>query len=333
MSSGGRLDRMLDHIPGYGGYRDKERRRDSDRALRETLARDYGQLAERLQRLARRLADERQIMAVPVVDRPHDRLVAFIDRVRTASYGYAPLFSDAPVDETALDQLAAFDRALADQQAMLDEQITSLERADPKSADFKQHAAAIEEMVQGLLDRLEKRNDVITTGRAQTGPDVLALIEPQRPGGTPIAWRLHEGEALAYDDVNYTIVGRVSAESAAGGVRAFQLRGGSGDQWLVATSDPAAPLHWTRRVQLTAAPGSPTVEVAGTSYALARTIEGRGDVIGQAGSASDQPVRVVQYRATSGAGVLDVFDWSSGNLALAGTEVDAPQVELFTREK
>ncbi|MEX1158963.1 MAG: hypothetical protein WEC79_08560, partial [Thermomicrobiales bacterium] len=119
MSSGGTIDRILDSIPGYGGYRDKERRRDSDRVIRENLALEYGQLAARLGRIAGALADERKIMAIPVVDKPYKRLTSFIDRVRSASYGYAPLFSDTEVDADALDQVALFDRGLADQKAAL----------------------------------------------------------------------------------------------------------------------------------------------------------------------------------------------------------------------
>src|SRR5690606_11714647 len=63
----------------YAGYRDKERRRDSDRVVRERLALEYGQLAERLGRLATSLAQDRQIAAMPLVDRPHKRLVSFIE--------------------------------------------------------------------------------------------------------------------------------------------------------------------------------------------------------------------------------------------------------------
>ncbi|HEX5165112.1 MAG TPA: hypothetical protein VFV93_06935, partial [Thermomicrobiales bacterium] len=83
MSSGGTIDRMLDSIPGYAGYRDKERRRDSDRVIRENLAREYGQLADRLGRIATSLADERKILLIPTVDKPFKRLTSFIDRVRT----------------------------------------------------------------------------------------------------------------------------------------------------------------------------------------------------------------------------------------------------------
>ncbi|MCB9154272.1 MAG: hypothetical protein H6649_09495, partial [Caldilineae bacterium] len=40
------------------------------------------------------------------------KLVLLADRIRTASYGYAPLFDDLRVKEAELDALARFDEAL-----------------------------------------------------------------------------------------------------------------------------------------------------------------------------------------------------------------------------
>ena len=89
MASGGFIDNALNHIPGYGGYRDKERRRDSDRVIRDSLVLGYTQQAERLQALATQLADDRKIMLIGLVDKPLTRLHTFIDRVNTASYAAA----------------------------------------------------------------------------------------------------------------------------------------------------------------------------------------------------------------------------------------------------
>src|SRR4051812_16969476 len=111
MASGGFIDKALDHIPGYGGYRDKERRRDSDRVIRDSLVVGYTPPANPMQAPATQLAGQRKIMLIGLVDKPLTRLHAFIDRVNTASYGYAPLFQDAAVDNAALDQMAAFDQA------------------------------------------------------------------------------------------------------------------------------------------------------------------------------------------------------------------------------
>lgn len=332
MSSGGTIDKILDRIPGYGGYRDKERRRDSDRAIRDSLALEYGQLADRLNRLARTLADERQILAVGVVDKPHKQLQSFIDRVRTASYGYAPLFSAAPVDADALDQLAAFDRALADQQSVLAPQIADLESADPKSPEFKQLASAIQDTIQGLDDRFDKRGEVLTSGKASSDSNVLDLLNPSSPSTPPLAYRIHEGEALTFQGSNYTVVGRISAESDAGSWRAFQLRGGAEETWLLASSGDVQRVHWLTRADPPADLGVQSVSIGDHTYNLVREMHGSGDVIGQRGDAPKQQVRLLQYRSKIGDAVLNIFDWGDSQLALSGSEVDHAEIDFFTRE-
>ena len=64
MSGGGggrTASRFLDKIPGYSGYRDKENRRDADRAVRDRLTADLLARAERVERVAGQLADQRRI--------------------------------------------------------------------------------------------------------------------------------------------------------------------------------------------------------------------------------------------------------------------------------
>jgi hypothetical protein len=332
MSSGGSIDRMLDSIPGYAGYRDKERRRDSDRVVRENLAREYGQLAERLGRLATTLADERKIMAIPVVDKPYKRLTSFIDRVRTASYGYAPLFSEVSVDADALDQVALFDRALADQKQTLSDQIASLEQTSPDDAAFKSLANEIVATVEGLHERFDKRHEVIHAGKSLPPKDVVSYLEPTRPTTTGPAYRLHENEAVSYDGVNYTVAGRVTVESDNGAWRAFQLRGGTGDAWLVVSADQAQPAHWMRRVTIKGNVGDETATANGATYNRESVLSGKGEVIGASGAADNQPVRFGRYRASTGDDLLIVFDWDSGTLALQGAEANPASLDVFTRE-
>lgn len=333
MSSGGTIDRMLDSIPGYAGYRDKERRRDSDRVIRENLAREYGQLAERLGRLATTLADERKIMAIPVVDKPYKRLTSFIDRVRTASYGYAPLFSEASVDADALDQVALFDRALADQKETLSEQIADLEKTSPDDASFKSLASEIVETIDGLHERFDKRHEVIHAGKSLPTKDVVSYLEPATPKAAPAAYRLHETEAVSYDGGNYSVAGRVTVETDHGAWRAFQLRGGAGDAWLVVSADPSQPSYWMRRVSITGGLDDETVTVDGGTYNRDNVQNGKGEVIGASGAAANQPVRFGRYRAASGDNLLFAFDWGSGTIALIGAETNPASLDVFTREK
>lgn len=332
MSRGGMIDRMLDSIPGYGGYRDKERRRDSDRAIRENLALEYGQLASRLGRLATKLADERKIMAISTVDKPQKRLTSFIDRVRTASYGYAPLFSDKPVDATALDQIALFDRALADQLSTLATQIETLEQTNPDDEAFKSTASEISTTVDGLHDRFDKRHEVIQSGTSLPSQDVAKYLDPAQHLSEPAAYRLHEHEAVSYDGVNYTVAGRVSVETVGSAWRAFKLKGGAGDVWLLVSSDSTSPTYWTQRSSVAVQPGAETVSDDTATYNLVSVVKGKGDVFGPSGSADNQPVELAQYRATSGEARFFTFSWGTGGLSLKGGEANPASLDVFTRE-
>ncbi len=332
MSRGGMIDRMLDSIPGYGGYRDKERRRDSDRAIRESLALEYDQLASRLGRLTTSLAEERKIMAISTVDKPQRRLTSFIDRVRTASYGYAPLFSDKPVDASALDQIALFDRALADQLSTLETQIEALEKTSPDDEDFKSTASEIVATVDGLHDRFDKRHEVIQSGAAMPSQEVAKYLDPVQQSSIPTAYRLHEHEAVSYDGVNYTVAGRVSVETVGAAWRAFKLKGGAGDAWLLVPSDSTSPTYWTRRSSVAVENSAESVSDDTATYNLVNVVNGKGDVFGPSGSADNQPVEFAQYRATSGEGRFFTFSWGTGGLSLKGVEANPASLDVFTRE-
>jgi hypothetical protein len=197
--------------------------------------------------MATQLADERKLAAIGMVDKPLKRLRSFIDRIRTASYGYSPLFANDKVDESALDQLAAFDRSLADQQAIVANQISQIEAADSGSDAFKAACASLTTTIEELHDRFDKRNDVLQTGSALPEKDVLDLLAPSRRAGTPIAWALMPGDALSYNGDNYAVVGRVSVEATDANYRGFQLRGGDENQWLESSGETGGNLFWRVR--------------------------------------------------------------------------------------
>jgi hypothetical protein len=339
MASGGFIDKALDHIPGYGGYRDKERRRDSDRVIRDSLVLGYTQQANRMQALATQLADERKIMLIGLVDKPLTRLHTFIDRVNTASYGYAPLFQDAAVDDAALDQMAAFDQALADQQDELGKQIGELEAADPASDDFKRIAGEIGKTVDGLSLRFDKRNEVIHGGKALVDANVLALLDKPGAAEQPAAYRMHQNEAVSHASVNYTVLGRITVNSTDGAWRLFQLTGGDNNQWLHAPAVTTDPYFWLRRSDVAGAAGAQTVTVSGSTatYTLAGSGKGTAEVIGRQGASGDRPVALEHYHY-SVAGLatddeLHVYVLGAETLALLGTRIDVADLEIYSREQ
>ena len=110
-----RINRLLNRVPGYSGYRDKENRRDSDRRVRDQVVAGLGKPIDALQGLASRLANERRITAVGPVSEAIASTRHLQDRIRTATYGYGGLESDRDVDAAALDQLVEFDQSMVTQ--------------------------------------------------------------------------------------------------------------------------------------------------------------------------------------------------------------------------
>src|SRR5438874_4887601 len=100
-------------IPGYHGYMDRERRRDADKILRTTLAHQFTAQRDRLTRVQQSLLRGHHLEEIAEIDRLAGALQRFIDRLSMATYGYSGLFDPIKVEAADLDQLYAFDMALA----------------------------------------------------------------------------------------------------------------------------------------------------------------------------------------------------------------------------
>jgi hypothetical protein len=335
--SGGRMNSFLNSIPGYGGYRSKEQRRDSDRLIRERLAHDYGELADRLGRMANRFANERDLVSVRLISRPHTRLVSFRDRVRSATYGYAPLFAQNSVDEAALEQIAAFDSSLGDGLQPLADSISKLESAPAGTDEFTSAASTLEDVVEGLHQRFAQRSQVIESGQALEPQVVAGLLGPASQEEAsldrrPNAFNLHDGEAITFGGQNFTVIGRVTVELPSGSWRYFQLNGGAGDSWLRVPSSAAGEFQWLQRVSPSGEIGSERLQLGDVSFEMDHQEQGTSEVIGAQGSAAGTPVRYMRYRPFSGNESLQVYDWGADSIALRGATIDPMEIQLWSRE-
>jgi methyl-accepting chemotaxis protein len=110
----GGIERLVSKIPGYKGYKDKELRREADKLLRMELASKFDDQRKRLTELQTQLISQAQIEFVDDLDRAVSKLQLLIDRIRTASYGYAGLFDAVKVKEEELDSLYEFDNKMLD---------------------------------------------------------------------------------------------------------------------------------------------------------------------------------------------------------------------------
>lgn len=110
----GGLESLEAKIPGFKGYKQKELRREADKMLRMEVAAKLDDQRKRLVELQLELISQRLIEFLDDLDRAVTKLQGLIDRIRTASYGYAGLFDAVKVKEEQLDALYDFDNKLLD---------------------------------------------------------------------------------------------------------------------------------------------------------------------------------------------------------------------------
>ncbi len=111
-SSQNKFEELVGRLPGYSGYKRKEQRREADKLLRMHVAREGEQVLERINELQDQLSREGELRLLMVFERAVTKLQLLIDRLKTASYGYAGVFDALKVDEDVLDRLYAYDQEL-----------------------------------------------------------------------------------------------------------------------------------------------------------------------------------------------------------------------------
>ena len=106
------LERIMNAIPGFKGYREKELRRDADKAQREYLAARLEEVKKQLNDSAAALTRSGGLDGLNDVETARTRLDKVVARIRYADRGYAGFFDTVKVDEAMLDRVYQFDLSL-----------------------------------------------------------------------------------------------------------------------------------------------------------------------------------------------------------------------------
>ena len=178
----GALEKLLSRLPGVGGYMDKELRRDADFKLRQMIAENLSQPLHDLATVQQKLLKEGGLLLLDECGTCVTRLQTLIDRVKSASYGYAGLFDAIKVREEQLDALNRFDISLAASVEKLQTGVSALTDA-LKSSDAKESLGTIIEQVTDLIDELtelfNKRNQAIIAPDLLTDSTYVPEVDPK----------------------------------------------------------------------------------------------------------------------------------------------------------
>ena len=330
-TSGTRLS--LQDVPGYTGYRDKEKRRDADKQVRERLAAAFAADADRVERVARALADARSLREIGPVDDLATTIRHLVDRISTATYGYGGIFGDRSVDQAALDQLRIFDESLLASVSQLDEPIAELERAHAAGEPTAEAAKAATDAVRAVLRRFDERRAVLTSGTAASQTvmtDALAVLDSPETQAlatqSPAAFDLNDRDALAVMGDDFVVDSRIELEGSLGTYRLFRLSA-EPERWLLAPKKPdgaflllaATADEFAELPQPHVGAESFTVDLSGIAVA---TVAGTGGV------SSPATVGVKMLSTAEGRRGL-VIDWGNRKQALLGSDVHSDDIEIF----
>jgi molybdopterin converting factor small subunit len=161
------LERLLKGLPGISGYVDRELRRDADKRLRNAIADQLEEQKRALLDIQKKLLGGGGLSLLGDVDSAVTRLQLLIDRIRTASYGYAGLFDAVRIREEQLKALHSFDVALAGRVVAVEERVKALAAAVSDKANFQSASEQLADLLGELNNMFGKRQEAIIA------PDLL----------------------------------------------------------------------------------------------------------------------------------------------------------------
>lgn len=160
-----KLRRLASLIPGYGGYMDREARRDADKLLRMRVAERLGDALTQLQHLGERLSRDLKLDSLGAVDRAVAQVRTIQSQVEHADYGFSGIFDLVAIGAPQLEALYEHDTALV---ALADAVVAQAHKTAGASDEqtIAAELAALETVIQDFQSHVSARERVLAdTGR------------------------------------------------------------------------------------------------------------------------------------------------------------------------
>lgn len=154
------VTKIIAKIPGFSGYVDRADRRMSDKLLREQVANTFEPLYQRISSLQRQLISQGGLTYIDELEAAAIKLRQFIDRARTASYGYAGVFDAVKVKADDLARIYQFDLELLNLEETVQRAIENVE----VSIGTDGLPAALQNLIttaQECIDTFNKRSEAL----------------------------------------------------------------------------------------------------------------------------------------------------------------------------
>lgn len=158
------LKKLIAKIPGFKGYFEMVDRRQADKVLREVIADRFQAQWGRLSAIQRDMVKAGKIDMIDDLEEASIKLRTFVDRIKTASYGYTGFFDAIKINEAELTQLYQYDLTMVELADAVSAAIDNLEA----SIDTDGYPAALRNTVQKAQDSIDafnKRSELMKMGQ------------------------------------------------------------------------------------------------------------------------------------------------------------------------
>jgi hypothetical protein len=153
------IDKIAKLIPGYAGYKAKEERRDTDRALRQVIVTRLDDRRMIVDRVIAECSRQMKFDALEPLEALRRRLQLLSDMVRYAPAGYSGFFDTFEVKQADLELIYGHDLRVREEVENLGSLIASL---DSTSANLSRDADAAAQSAAKVEEMFRARDKVVT---------------------------------------------------------------------------------------------------------------------------------------------------------------------------
>jgi len=155
-------DKILSEFPGYGGYKEKEVLRETDKLVRNIVYRNMKETSEAIRALFREALNALGLSnEVRSLEKLSMRSDAFAEKILHATHGYSPLMNVVKVDEETLLELMEFDASLAKDIDRLRESVKTVEKDMSAGKLTLENLRSIQDVLNVLETTFSKRGGVL----------------------------------------------------------------------------------------------------------------------------------------------------------------------------
>jgi len=154
--------KLVGLVPGYGGYKKRESRRETDRLIREKAMLFVDHAKDASDQISGILLQTNNRPLMPMSEKLRQAVDATLHTMRTGEYGYAGIFDTEKVDQKKLEKLTEYDARVIIKSKQFQKHVEELtDRAIEEPENISKLIMGLQREIEVLKKDFERRRDII----------------------------------------------------------------------------------------------------------------------------------------------------------------------------